>query len=145
MTSAFIRVFASRDGRCGHHIHNKKNICTMTTIMSSSMYRWSVWFPSFLPMGTFGYSHTRLEHNSELIILPTFNLLLMCVHTHTLHYSMVALPVYVTPQFTFAEGTGKFSIKLGPKQTMGKNVSPISTHVYIGNRPILYSHSRWRK
>ena len=50
-------------------------------------------------------------------------------------HSMVALPVYVTPQFTFAEGTGKFNIKLGPKQTMGKNVSPIpvSCIIYIGN------------
>ncbi len=37
--------------------------------------------------------------------------------------SMVSLPVYVTPQFTFAQGTGKFNIKLGPKQTMGKTVS----------------------
>jgi len=36
---------------------------------------------------------------------------------------MVSLPVYVTPQFTFAEGTGKFNVKLGPKQTMGKTVS----------------------
>ena len=36
--------------------------------------------------------------------------------------SMVALPVYVTPQFTFAEGTGKFNVKVGLKQTMGKAV-----------------------
>ena len=48
-------------------------------------------------------------------------------HTH----SMVALPVYVTPQFTFAEGTGKFSVKLGPKQTMGKNVSLILHAFYV--------------
>lgn len=44
--------------------------------------------------------------------------------------SMVALPVYVTPQFTFAEGTGKFTLKLGPKQTMGKTVSPASSCEY---------------
>jgi len=44
--------------------------------------------------------------------------------------SMVALPVYVTPQFTFAEGTGKFTLKLGPKQTMGKTVSPVSSCDY---------------
>lgn len=39
-----------------------------------------------------------------------------------LSLSMVALPVYVTPQFTFAEGTGKFNVKVGLKQTMGKVV-----------------------
>ena len=46
--------------------------------------------------------------------------------------SMVALPVYVTPQFTFAEGTGKFTLKLGPKQTMGKVVgsAPSCIHVH---------------
>lgn len=44
--------------------------------------------------------------------------------------SMVALPVYVTPQFTFAEGTGKFTLKLGPKQTMGKTVNPASSCEY---------------
>jgi len=38
---------------------------------------------------------------------------------------MVALPVYVTPQFTFAEGTGKFTLKLGPKQTMGKTIEDV--------------------
>lgn len=38
---------------------------------------------------------------------------------------MVSLPVYVTPQFSFAEGTGKFTIKLGPKQTMGKVVEDV--------------------
>lgn len=42
---------------------------------------------------------------------------------------MVALPVYVTPQFTFAEGTGKFNIKLGPKQTMGKNVEEVKVTI----------------
>ena len=36
--------------------------------------------------------------------------------------SNVALPVYVTPQFSFSEGTGKFEVKVGPKQTMGKVV-----------------------
>ena len=42
---------------------------------------------------------------------------------HLFHFlSMVALPVYVTPQFTFAEGTGKFNVKVGLKQTMGKVV-----------------------
>ena len=45
--------------------------------------------------------------------------------------SNVALPVYVTPQFSFSDGTGRFEIKVGPKQTMGKVVS---THFpsYIG-------------
>lgn len=38
---------------------------------------------------------------------------------------MVSLPIYVTPSFTFAEGTGKFTIKLGPKQTMGKTVEDV--------------------
>ncbi len=38
-------------------------------------------------------------------------------------YSMVSLPVYVTPQFTFAEGSGKFTVRIGPKQTMGKMVN----------------------
>ena len=54
--------------------------------------------------------------------------------------SMVALPIYVTPQFTFAEGTGKFNIKLGPKQTMGKNVShiPIPYVSIQANSPFLF-------
>ena len=48
---------------------------------------------------------------------------------------MVSLPVYVTPQFTFAEGTGKFNIKLGPKQTMGKTVS--SSDMFLSHDGVL--------
>ena len=46
--------------------------------------------------------------------------------------SNVALPVYVTPQFSFSEGTGKFEVKVGPKQTMGKVVSSYACmYIYI--------------
>lgn len=38
---------------------------------------------------------------------------------------MVSLPLYVTPQFTFGQGSGKFTVKLGPKQTMGKTVEEV--------------------
>ena len=56
-------------------------------------------------------------------ILPQSNLHATDVPIDLFHLlSMVALPVYVTPQFTFAEGTGKFNIKVGLKQTMGKVV-----------------------
>lgn len=36
----------------------------------------------------------------------------------------VAIPLYVRPQLTFsAVGGGKLDITIGPKQTMGRNVS----------------------
>ena len=39
--------------------------------------------------------------------------------------SQVAIPVFVRHQLTFAAatGTGKLDISIGPKQTMGRNVS----------------------
>ncbi|CAI8055936.1 AP-3 complex subunit mu-1 [Geodia barretti] len=39
--------------------------------------------------------------------------------------SNVALPLYVTPQFSFSGGSGKFEVKVGPKQTMGKVVEDV--------------------
>ena len=50
----------------------------------------------------------------------------------SLSRSNVALPVYVTPQFSFSDGTGKFEIKVGPKQTMGKVVCAV----------LVYTHDR---
>ena len=46
--------------------------------------------------------------------------------------SQVAIPVFVRHQLTFAAttGTGKLDISIGPKQTMGRNVSraPLSCY-----------------
>lgn len=45
----------------------------------------------------------------------------------------VALPVYVSPQFTFSEGSGKFTIRVGPKQNMGKVVEDVKLTIPMPN------------
>ena len=88
-------------------------------VLPTQLYSLSLSFPFSLPLTT--------PLSFSLCLLPP------------LSPSMVSLPVYVTPQFTFAEGTGKFSIKLGPKQTMGKTVS--QTSIIPINIFHSYSHS----
>ena len=97
------------------------------------MYRWSVLFPSSLLMDTFSYCHTRLEHNSELnffLCIVKFNL----PHTytrapvHTCTHTLAPNSIYSSSASVYDSTvhlcweTGKFNIKLGPKQPMGKNV-----------------------
>ena len=55
----------------------------------------------------------------------------------------VALPVYVSPQFTFSEGGGKFTIRVGPKQNMGKVVHTI-LHFTLPSYNCTIVWTRWR-